>query len=110
MLKSKKLPANNTSGYKGVYWIRGKYIAKIVFQKKQYFLGAYENIEDAAEARREAEEVLFDGAAEHYRKWKIAADADPEWAEDNPVQIIVKQSDDKRLAVTFLPALSEQVV
>lgn len=108
MLKSKKLPTDNTTGYKGVYRIRGKYTAKIVFQKKQYFLGAYEKIEEAAEARREAEEVLFDGAAEHYRKWKLIADADPEWAEENPVEIIVKQRDDKRLTVTFLPALSER--
>ena len=70
MLKSKKVPTDNTTGYKGVYLIRGKYVAKIVFQKKQYFLGTYENIEDAAEARREAEEVLFDGSAKHYRKQK----------------------------------------
>lgn len=70
VLKSKKVPTDNTTGYKGVYLIRGKYVAKIVFQKKQYFLGTYENIEDAAEARREAEEVLFDGSAKHYRKQK----------------------------------------
>lgn len=69
-LKSRKVPTDNTTGYKGVYLIRGKYVAKIVFQKKQYFLGTYENIEDAAEARREAEEVLFDGFAKHYRKQK----------------------------------------
>lgn len=69
-LKSRKVPTDNTTGYKSVYLIRGKYVAKIVFQKKQYFLGTYENIEDAAEARREAEEVLFDGSAKHYRKQK----------------------------------------
>ena len=32
-LKSKKVPMDNTTGYKGVYLIRGKYVAKIVFQK-----------------------------------------------------------------------------
>jgi len=105
MLKSKKIPKDNTTGYKGVYLVRGKYIAKIVFQKKQYFLGTYENIEDAANARREAEEVLFDGVAEHYRKWKERADADSGWARENPVEVIVDQNGDKRLSVTFLPAL-----
>lgn len=108
MLKSKKVPTDNTTGYKGVYLIHGKYVAKIVFQKKQYFLGTYEKIEDAAEARKEAEEVLFDGVAEHYRKWKQHADADPEWAKENPVQVIVTQNGDKRLSVTLLPELSEQ--
>lgn len=106
MLKSKKVPTDNTTGYKGVYLIRGKYVAKIVFQKKQYFLGTYDNIEDAAEARREAEEVLFDGVAEHYKKWKEYADIDPEWAEQNPIQIIVNQQD-KKLNVVLLPDLRQ---
>ena len=100
MLKSKKVPTDNTTGYKGVYLIRGKYLAKIVFQKK----GTYENIEDAAEARKEAEEVLFDGVAEHYRRWKEFADQDPGWAEQNPVRVIVNQKD-KKLTVTLLPDL-----
>lgn len=106
MLKSKKVPTDNTTGYKGVYLIRGKYIAKIVFQKKQYFLGTYENIEDAAQARKEAEEVLFDGFAEHYQKWKEIADTDMEWAKQNPVQIIVKQQD-RKLNVVLLPDLRQ---
>ena len=105
MLKSKKVPTDNTTGYKGVYLIRGKYVAKIVFQKKQYFLGTYEKIEDAAEARKEAEEVLFDGVAEHYQKWKRYADADPVWAEQNPIQIVVNQ-ENRHLNVAFLPELS----
>ena len=104
MLKSKKVPADNTTGHKGVYLIRGKYAAKIVFQKKQYFLGAYERIEDAVAARKEAEEVLFDGVAEHYRKWKALADTDPVWAAENPVQVTVDQAD-KRLRVILRPEL-----
>lgn len=106
MLKSKKVPTDNTTGYKGVYMIRGKYAAKIVFQKKQYFLGTYEKIEDAAAARKEAEEVLFDHVAEHYQKWKKLADADSEWAAQNPIQVIVDQAD-KKLKVTLLPDLRQ---
>lgn len=59
IIQSQKLPRDNTTGYKGVYLVRGKYLAKIVFQKKQYFLGTYDNIEDAASARKEAEDLLF---------------------------------------------------
>ena len=33
-LRSKKVPKDNTTGYKGVYFIRGRYTAKIVFQKR----------------------------------------------------------------------------
>lgn len=104
-IKSKKIPTDNTTGYKGVYLIRGKYIAKIVFRRKQYFLGTYSNIGDAARARKEAEEVLFDGVAEHYRLWKEKADTDPLWGEQNPIQIAVTQTDGK-LSVAFLPELN----
>ena len=106
-LKSKKVPTDNTTGYKGVYRINGKYLAKIVFQKKQYFLGTYKNIEDAAAARKEAEEVLFDGVAEHYRRWKEFADKDPAWAKENPVQYFVTRGSDSRLNVTCLPYLRD---
>jgi len=104
MLKSKKIPKDNTSGYRGVYLVRGKYAAKIVFQKKQYFLGLYSSIEEAAKARAEAEEILFDSVAEHYRRWKEAADADPTWAANHPVQVSVHQ-ENKKLKVTLLPKL-----
>lgn len=104
MLKSKKIPTDNTTGYKGVYLYRGKYIAKIVFQKKQYFLGTYGSIEEAAAARKEAEEILFDGVAEHYRKWKQYADQDPEWAKQNPISVTVDRRN-RQLYVTMLPDL-----
>lgn len=104
MLKSKKLPSDNTTGYKGVYLVRGKYLAKIVFQKKQYILGFFDKIEDAAAARKEAEAVLFDGVAEHYQRWKQLADQDPQWAEENPFSVLVDQVD-KKLHVTLLPDL-----
>ncbi|MBR1990143.1 MAG: hypothetical protein IJ987_06670, partial [Firmicutes bacterium] len=96
---------DNTTGAKGVYYIRGKYTAKIVFQKKQYHLGSYETFEEAAAVRAEAEKMLFDGAVEYYEAWKVKADEDPEWAAANPVQIKVEKEGLDRLKVRFLPEL-----
>ena len=107
ILKSKKVPTDNISGYKGVYFIRGKYVAKIVFQKKAYYLGAYDKIEEAADARKQAEAILFDGVAKHYALWKSIAERNPVWAEANPLQVSVLQNEDKGISVTFLPELSE---
>ena len=104
MLKSKKIPTDNTTGYRGVYYIRGKYVAKIVFQKKQYILGSYDSIEEAAEDRREAESVLFDGVSEHYRLWKEYADKNVGWAAANPVQVFVDRQNGK-LQVALLPQI-----
>jgi hypothetical protein len=61
---SQKLSKNNTSGYKGVSMIRrgkyaGLYRAYIYFRRKQYDLGVYVRVEDAAAARAEAEARIY---------------------------------------------------
>lgn len=104
-IKSKKVPTDNTTGYKGVYFVRGKYVAKIVFQRKQYLLGTYDNIEDAAQARKEAEELLFDGVTQFYQEWKKRADRDPGWAEANPVGIQVYKNNLGHLTVSYSPEI-----
>lgn len=105
MIKSRKIPRNNTTGYKGVYIIRGKYAAKIVFQQKAYFLGTYERIEDAAQARREAEVILFERTAAFYERWKQKADTDPQWAQENPIKIHVKKDAVRGLTVSYWPEI-----
>lgn len=61
MLRSDTMYQTNTSGVRGVYYStkRKKWIAQIMFQQKCYYLGGYDRLEDAAEARREAEEKIF---------------------------------------------------
>lgn len=103
MIRSTKLPSNNTTGYKGVYVIRGKYAAKIVFQQKAYYLGTFEKIEDAIRERRKAEEILFVGTAAFYDRWKAKAKADPEWAKENPVRIQVTKDAAAGLKIFFKP-------
>ena len=105
MIRSKKTPTNNTSGVRGVYLIKGKWSAKIVFQKKQYHLGSFDSIDDAASARKDAEQLLFYGAAAHYDRWKKRADEDPVWAASNPIHISVERKVPTGLSVTFLPVM-----
>lgn len=105
MLRSEKLPANNTTGHKGVYFIKGRYTAKIVFQKKAYYLGNYDRYEDAVAARKEAEKLLLQGTLDHYNKWKERAGSDSVWARENPIQIKVASGGDSRLQVQFLPEI-----
>ena len=104
-LKSRKIPKNNTTGVKGVYYIKGRYLAKIVFQHKQYFLGTYESLEDAAQARKMAEDLLNDKVVGFYEKWSEKAAADPVWAKGNPVKILVNRLDDGELDVVLQPTI-----
>ena len=50
----------NKSGFTGIHYdsIRDKWIAQIWFKKKHYFLGRYDDKEDAIKAREEAKEKL----------------------------------------------------
>lgn len=61
MLRPDLMYKTNTSGVKGVYYsrTRNKWIAQIMFRQKCYYLGGYDNIEEAAQARAEAEHNIF---------------------------------------------------
>lgn len=49
----------NNSGAKGVYYKRGKYEAGIKVNQKRIYLGIYDNVDDAAEAYRQAALYYF---------------------------------------------------
>lgn len=57
-----KPQANNTSGVRGVCFHRrkGLWQAYIRFAKHHYSLGYYKSLEEAAQARRKAEQMIFD--------------------------------------------------
>ena len=69
-IKNNKLSVNNTSGINGVTWNRKeqKWCARIGFQKKTYYLGLYDDINEAAQARKNAEERLFLPFLEWYER------------------------------------------
>lgn len=105
-IRSRKTPSNNTTGCRGVYKIRDKYVAKIVFKKKQYSLGTYDNINDAVEARKRAESVLFDRIVDYYNSWKVKADKDKVWAENNPIHFEISKDESGTFNINILPILT----
>lgn len=105
IIQGRKIPANNTTGYRGVYLIKGKFVAKIVFQKKQYSLGTYDNIEAAAAARKKAEKILFEDTVTFYKKWKKKADEDPQWGAENPIRIRPFKNEAGELCVSYSPEI-----
>lgn len=65
-----KLPKNNTSGILGVSWdkSRKKWHASIGFKHKNYHLGRYDRLEDAAAVRKIAEEKIFGNFLKWYQE------------------------------------------
>lgn len=55
---SKKLLKNNTSGYRGVSRKRNGWQAYITYAGRCISLGSYDNLEDAVDARRKAEQKI----------------------------------------------------
>lgn len=54
-------PRNNKSGHKGVWYdpVHGTYQAYITLHRKKYALGTFKNMQDAVDAREEAEQKMY---------------------------------------------------
>lgn len=69
-ISSERIGKNNKSGIKGVSWSKqaNKWSAEICLQGKLHHLGQFKKIEDAAKARKLAEEKYFEPIIEKYEK------------------------------------------
>lgn len=65
---NKRLYKTNTSGFNGVYYAKKnrKWIAQISFKRKTYYLGEFDNKQEAIECRKEANRCLYDSFLEKY--------------------------------------------
>ena len=85
-LEKRKSRRDNTSGFRGVCRMKnGKYRAMIGFKGERFYLGTYDSMEKAVQARMEAEREIHDAFVKKYHAWKKRADEDPEWGEKNPL-------------------------
>lgn len=69
-IASSRISPRNKSGVKGVWYdkTRKKWTAEIMFQRKKYWLGRFDEKEDAVKARIDAEERLHNGFLEWYKE------------------------------------------
>lgn len=66
-----RINKNSTSGANGVCKdCHGRWRAYINFQRKQYHLGSYDTIEEAAAARKEAEELIYAPYLKEHEDWE----------------------------------------
>lgn len=54
-----KLRCDNTSGYPGLKYVRGKWTVRITFKGKTYTLGTYADKEEAIRVRKRGEQAIF---------------------------------------------------
>ncbi len=70
LINKKQANANSKTGIRGVCFIKSKkkYKAFLYINKQYHFLGYYDDINKAIEARKEAEEKYFTPILEKYKK------------------------------------------
>jgi len=73
-IKNKTINKNNTSGVRGVAWhsSRKKWIARLHFKGKVYQLGAFDELDDAIKARKDAEEKYYDNFLKEHENEKAS--------------------------------------
>ena len=85
-LEKRKSRRDNTSGFRGVCSMKnGKYRAMIGFKGERFYLGTYDSMEKAVQARMEAESEIHDAFVKKFYAWRKKADEDPEWGAKNPL-------------------------
>lgn len=85
LIEKRKYRRDNASGFRGVFQMKnGHYRVSIGFKGKRYYVGTYEEYDEAVAARLEAEHLIHDGFLRDYRLWQQKAAEDPVWAEENP--------------------------
>lgn len=93
MLEKRKHRNDNTSGFRGVYRLKnGKYRVNIGFKGKRFYLGLYEQYDEAVKARKNAEEMIHGGFVRAYRRWQQKAEEDPLWKEEHPLVFEVEMT------------------
>lgn len=93
-LEKRKKRRDNSSGFRGVSRTQsGKWRVSIGLKKKRYYLGTFNEYEDAVAARCNAERILHEGFVYAYRKWNEIAKDDEKWKKENPFYFEVIQTE-----------------
>lgn len=101
LIRAQKSEAENKAGFRGLFLTKGgKYRVTITFQKVHYHIGYFDSFEAAKKARLDAEESLHAGFISAYSRWQEQAEADPEWAENNPFFYQVQRIEKKFQVIT----------
>lgn len=100
-LSKRKHRQDNKSGFRGVTLTKnGRYRVSIGFKKQRYYIGSYHSMQEAVDARLEAEELIHDGFLRAYQTWSERAGQDPAWGQEHPLVYDVVKKDGSFRVIT----------
>ena len=72
VLEKRKSRKDNMSGFRGVFQLKNcnRYRVDIGFKGKRYYVGLFDNYDEAVQARLAAENLIHNGFIQKWKEWK----------------------------------------
>ena len=83
------------SGFRGVFQLKNcnRYRVDIGFKGKRYYVGLFDNYDEAVQARLAAENLIHNGFIQKWKEWNEKEKEDPKWGKEHPLVFDVKKED-----------------
>ena len=93
--EKRKSRKDNMSGFRGVFQLKNsnRYRVDIGFKGKRYYVGLFDNYDEAVQARLAAENLIHNGFIQKWKEWNEKEKEDPEWGKEHPLVFDVKKED-----------------
>lgn len=95
VLEKRKKRRDNASGFRGVFHLQNsnKYRVDIGFKGKRYYVGLFDDYNDAVHARLQAEDLIHNGFIKVWKEWNQKEQENPEWGREHPLVFEVRKVD-----------------
>ena len=93
--EKRKSRKDNMSGFRGVFQLKNcnRYRVDIGFKGKRYYVGLFDNYDEAVQARLAAENLIHNGFIQKWKEWNEKEKENPEWGKEHPLVFDVKKED-----------------
>lgn len=93
VLEKRKKRRDNASGFRGVFYLKNsnRYRVDIGFKGKRYYVGLFEDYDEAVQARLEAENLIHNSFINIWKEWNQKEQEDPQWGKEHPLVFNVRK-------------------
>lgn len=93
VLEKRKKRRDNESGFRGVFYLKNsnRYRVDIGFKGKRYYVGLFEDYDEAVQARLEAENLIHNSFINIWKEWNQKDQEDPQWGKKHPLVFNVRK-------------------
>ena len=93
VLEKRKKRRDNESGFRGVFYLKNsnRYRVDIGFKGKRYYVGLFEDYDEAVQARLEAENLIHNSFINIWKEWYQKDQEDPQWGKKHPLVFNVRK-------------------